>query len=69
MLPGGVRIAEMTSASPRIRATLTTLLPSASPSAISGRPASAELTETESSGLDVANAAIVAPMMPGEMRA
>jgi hypothetical protein len=53
---------------PRMSATLTTLLPSASPSAILGVPFKAAVIETVSSGLDVAKAATVAATMPGEIR-
>ena len=56
-------------ASPRINATLTMLLPKASPSAIAVSPASDALMETDSSGLEVANATTVAAMMPGDTRA
>ncbi len=45
------------------------LLPNASPRAISGRPAVAELTPTDSSGLEVAKAATVAATIPGAIRA
>ena len=51
-----------------MRATFTTLLPSASPKDISGSPAKAELIATDNSGLEVANAATVAPIIPGEIR-
>ncbi len=60
---------EISSASASISAMLTTLLPSASPSAICGVPASADVIDTDSSGLDVANAATVAPTIPGATRA
>jgi hypothetical protein len=59
---------------PRIRTTPTTrpmftmLLPRASPMAISGRPSVAAVTATVSSGLDVANAATVAPITPAGRR-
>ncbi len=69
MLRGGTAIGAITRAAARMTVTLTTLLPSASPREISGAPLSAELMATVSSGLEVANAAIVAAMMPGEMRA
>ena len=59
-------IADMQSAAARIIATFKTLLPSASPSEISGRPDSAAPTATESSGLEVAKAATVAAMIPAE---
>lgn len=62
-------IGEISSARPRISATLTTLLPRASPSEISGAPASAEVIAIVSSGLEVAKAAIVVATMPAEMRA
>jgi hypothetical protein len=61
-------IGAINTAAARIRATLTTLLPSASPSAIRGVPFKAELIETVSSGLDVAKAATVVAMMPAEIR-
>ena len=54
---------------PSIRAMFTTLLPSASPRAISGFPAIAALIDTDISGLDVANAATVTPTIPCETRA
>ena len=65
----GAFIDEIISAMAKMSATLTTLLPSASPRAICGSPASAALMDTDSSGLEVANAATVAPTMPGETRA
>ena len=68
-LSRGLWIPEITKARPRIRATFTTLLPRASPRAIWGVPARAAFIETDNSGLDVANAATVAPIMPGEIRA
>jgi hypothetical protein len=46
-------------AMPKMRAILTTLLPSASPKPISGCPESAAIVETVSSGVDVAKAAMV----------
>jgi hypothetical protein len=68
-LPRGLLIPEIDSARPRIRATFTTLLPRTSPSEICGAPAVAALIDTDSSGLDVAKAATVAPTMPGEILA
>jgi hypothetical protein len=52
-----------------MRATFTILLPSASPKAMPGVPAKAALTATAHSGLEVANAATVAPMIPARIRA
>ncbi|EGM68102.1 hypothetical protein SOHN41_04006 [Shewanella sp. HN-41] len=68
-LSRGLWIPEMTSVRARMNATLTTLLPRASPSAIWGVPARAALIETDNSGLEVANAATVTPIIPGEIRA
>ena len=64
----GHRMPEMISAEARINDTLTTLLPRASPMPIWGAPASAALTDTDNSGLEVAKAATVTATMPGEIR-
>ena len=65
----GVLIGPISKTAGRISATLTTLLPSTSPSEISGAPFRAELMATVNSGLDVAKPATVAAMMPGDIRA
>ena len=69
MLSNGLWILEINRERASIKPILVTLLPSASPSAIPGFPDKAALTETDNSGLEVANAAIVVPIIPEEIRA
>lgn len=66
-LPMSVR-SRMAAMSPNATPRLTTLLPSESPSATSGDPAMAEKMPTEASGLLVANAAMVIPVIALGMR-
>jgi len=56
----------MRSATATIVATFTALLPSVSPSEISGRPDCAAATATKLFGLEVAKAATVVAMIPAE---
>lgn len=65
-VPRGVCMPEIAIAAASIKATLTTLLPKASPREICGVPASAALIATANSGLEVANAAMVAPIFPAK---
>jgi hypothetical protein len=68
VLPRGATIGPTSSVMPRTSATLTTFEPSASPSAISGFSAAAAPIATETSGVEVAKAATVAPITPAGTR-